>query len=385
MQTLTPTAEEMFDSADDRIYVGIAHNKTNAEGSGDPAEFDYTSYKWSKIKGTDGLIGAPGSPGNPGAPGDSFNWIGEFAEHPTEEDIGRPIANGDTYLNLTDNKVYTFSDGSWYTMLQSGGAGPTGPQGAPGGGLQYQGEFESAPSGALLNWLYRDTNNGILYIYTGNAWTVATSDGKHTTDGADCGNGLRFFTTYSALENPSRPTGDGNVAGEWNVDPHSFEKGTIIRVSQKLATEPTESYWSQVIDITEHGFTGPQGFRGSQSIMVAIPNWNGEWDDAIAASAVTGGAPQEWDVVTLYKSEDPSVQSTRRFGYNSQRQEWEWLAYNYNFLGDVLVDGTVDGTAFNAATTITAGRNADERAYMSGEGDYRFWAGADNLRMLHSG
>lgn len=369
----TPAPEEIFNDPNDLMYVGIAYNKAVPEGSGDPGEFDYLQYGWSKIKGTDGDNGTPGSDGAQGPAGTGFNWVGEYPSHPTEEELGRPPEDGDTYLNTTDSKVYTYADG-WHRMIESGGVGPIGPQGAPGGGLQYQGEFAGAPSGAIVNWLYKNTNNDVFYVYDGIAWAIATSDGKETRDGAECGNGLRFFTTYNAsTTEPPKPTLDGDTNG-WNFNPHSFTVGTIKWVSQKVSQDPDFGAWNDPIDISTLEFRGPVGFRGSNSIMVAIPGWSGVWDDAIAGAAVAGGAPQEWDVVTEYKSEDPEVQLTKRWGLNTQNNQWEWLDYNYVFLGDVLVDGTVDGQAFNAATTITAG-SGNNVGIMSGEDTIRFAAG----------
>lgn len=371
--TTTPAPEELFQSPDGRIYFGIAYNKLLDEGEGDPLEFDYTQYKWSKIQGEDGIPGTPGNTGPIGPAGVGFTWIGEFPQHPTELDIGRPIEDGDTYFNTTDNKVYTYA-GGWHTMLESGGEGPIGPQGSPGGGFQYQGEFTSSPSGALVNWLYKNINNDLFYMYDGTSWILATSDGKDSPDGAPAGNGLSFFTTYhDSLTQPARPTLDGDTNG-WNPNAHTFAPGTIKWVSQKIATEPELGAWNDPIDISTHEYRGPVGFRGSQSIMIPIPGWNGNWDDALAASAVSGAAPQEWDVVTMYKSEDPALQETRRWAYNPQNNTWEWLVYNYVFLGDVLVDGTLDAQKVNVNSTLTVG-TGDNVAKVSGEDNIRIAVG----------
>lgn len=371
--TTTPAPEEMFQSPDGRIYFGIAYNKLLDEGEGDPLEFDHTQYKWSKILGEDGIPGTPGNTGPVGPAGVGFTWIGEFPQHPTELDIGRPIEDGDTYFNTSDNKVYTYA-GGWHTMLESGGEGPIGPQGSPGGGFQYQGEFTSSPSGALVNWLYKNINNDLFYMYDGTSWILATSDGKDSPDGAPAGNGLSFFTTYhDSVTQPARPTLDGDTNG-WNPNAHTFDPGTIKWVSQKIATEPELGAWNDPIDISTHEYRGPVGFRGSQSIMIPIPGWNGNWDDALAATAVSGAAPQEWDVVTMYKSEDPALQETRRWAYNPQNGIWEWLAYNYVFLGDVLVDGTLDAQKVNVNSTLTVG-TGDNVAKVSGEDTIRIAAG----------
>lgn len=379
-----PTSAQMFNELAEPVFIGLAYNKTVDQGEGDPTEGDPNTYTWKRIKGADGPQGAAGSAGSPGAAGDSFNWIGSYSSFPLTGPQDRALKKGDTLLLTTNNKVYTY-DGGWFLMIESGGEGPIGPQGAPGGSFQYKGEFSTPPSSAQVNWLFKKTPENIYYMYDGIAWVIATSDGKQTIDGADVGDGLRFFVTYSSYTGlPQRPLGNGIGSGannfQWNVNANSFEPGTIKWFSQKLSTNPELGIWSDPIDISTHDFRAPQGFRGSQSILVAIENWNGNWDDKIAASSCTGGAPTEWDIVTLYKSNDPEVQETRRWGFNSQTNSWEWLAYNYQFLGDVLVDGTLDAGAVNANTKLTVG-TGDNVAVMTGEPGlpeqetYRIWAG----------
>ncbi|EJW89551.1 hypothetical protein EVA_22338, partial [gut metagenome] len=46
-------------------YIGLAHNKTTATESNNPRD-----YKWSLIKGTDGIPGAPGKDGKT-----TYTWI----------------------------------------------------------------------------------------------------------------------------------------------------------------------------------------------------------------------------------------------------------------------------------------------------------------------
>lgn len=374
--SITPTPAEMVDDPTGQDFVGIAYNKSLPESSAHPDEFDYTQYGWSYILGKDGTNGYAGSDGVDGLPGAGFTWVGEWPSHPTSVELGRDPLDGDTYLNTTDGKVYTYA-GGWHTMLESGGTGPQGPQGAPGGGVVWQGEQASSPAGAEVNWAYLNTVNGIIYIYDGYAWTVMTSDGHDNIAGADTGGPDKIYITYHAqVLEPNPPTLEGDTLG-WNPDPHSFVAGTILWCSQKVATDPQLGLWGDPISLSGLDFRGPVGFRGSNSIMV--PTADGIWSDQVAAQATPGAAPAEWDVVSIYKSSDPEVQETKRYGQNTQSGYWEWLDYNYVFLGDVLVDGTVDGQAFNAATTIIAGTQTNV-AGLSGVGtagtDIRLWSGS---------
>ena len=381
--TNTPAPIDMVDNPEGKIWVGLAYNREIPEGGGDPLEFDYLIYNWSKIQGSDGndgIDGDKGDQGEQGPGGEGFTWLGEFDEHPTEADIGRELQNGDTYLNLTDQRVYTYA-GGWHLMLDSGATGPSGPQGAPGGGFVYQGELYDAPAGAQVNWLYKNLNDELFYAYGSSAaWEVATSDGKASTEGADSSDGWYFYTTYSGNDiatTPTRPTTDGN-SGEWLASPYDHEVGTINWCSQKIvqSSDPNQGVWGDPFDISNTNFRGPEGFRGSQSIMVPIVNWSGIWSDRDAEQAV-GGAPQEWDVVTMYKSSDPEIQETKRWGYNTQTGTYEWLAYNYVFLGDVLVDGSLDAQKINVNSTMTVG-TGDNVGIVSGEDTIRFAAGNAN-------
>ena len=46
--------------------------------------------------------------------GESYNFLGEFASHPSNP------SDGDTYRNTTDHCVYTYKDGVWKVMLEDG-------------------------------------------------------------------------------------------------------------------------------------------------------------------------------------------------------------------------------------------------------------------------
>ena len=55
----------------------------------------------------------------------------------------------------------------------------------------------SAPVNPQTNWVYRDTNNGRVYIYTGKAWALMVVDGTDGVDGAKGDNGWSVYITYN--------------------------------------------------------------------------------------------------------------------------------------------------------------------------------------------
>ena len=124
---------------------------------------------------------------------------------------------------------------------------------------------------------------------------------------------------------PNAVTGEGNDA-HWNTDPGSFNPGEITHIAQKLSADPGQGDWSDPIPIDSNEFIGPQGYRGAVDIAVPVNGWDGVWSNIIASQYVSGGSPQEWDIVTLYQTEDETIEETRR--YNATSTGWEWELYN---------------------------------------------------------
>lgn len=227
---------------DSTKYIGIAVNKTTEVEGTDPSE-----YTWSKFRGEDGKDGLNGADGVDGKDGTSIIWKGEFASAPS-----RP-QNGWAYKNTTDKKSYVYQDGSWYQMTIDGVDGKNGENGLS---IVWKGDLSEAPANPQMNWAYRDTDNGRVYIYNGNAWELMVVDGTDGTDGADGQNGLSVYITYNDSEaEPSAPTGDGTTNG-W----HTNATSTTIWMSQKVAASSSEGTWGKPIKVK--GETGSQGEKG---------------------------------------------------------------------------------------------------------------------------
>ena len=240
---------------DNTKYIGIAVNKiTETEGT-DPSE-----YTWSKFRGEDGKDGFNGADGVNGKDGTSIVWQGEFASAPTNPQ------NGWAYKNTTDKKSYVYQDGSWYQMTIDGVDGKNGENGLS---IVWKGDLSEAPSNPQTNWAYRDTDNGRVYIYNGNAWELMVVDGTDGTNGADGQNGLSVYITYNDSEaEPSAPTGDGTTNG-W----HTNATSTTIWMSQKVAASSSDGTWGKPIKVK-----GEQGIAGEKGDGFTLM---GQWHDGM--------------------------------------------------------------------------------------------------------
>lgn len=130
------------------------------------------------LNGTDGNDGTNGADGIDGNDGASIVWQGSFASHPASPQ------NGWAYYNTTDKKSYVYQ-GAWYQMTIDGNDGAAGADGSDGVSITWKGASASPPASPQLNWVYKDTDNGIIYIYNGTAWELMTVDGDAGTNGFD--------------------------------------------------------------------------------------------------------------------------------------------------------------------------------------------------------
>lgn len=215
--------------------------------------------------GKDGVNGADGVDGENGKDGVSIIWLGELASHPSYPQ------NGNAYKNTTDKKSYIYQDGTWYQMTvdgidgQNGKDGTNGTNGTDGLSIVWKGEHSTAPSNPQLNWCYKDTDNGKVYIYNGSAWELMVVDGSDGEDGADGADGLSVFITYHdnpITSTPANPTGNGTTNG-W----HTTATKNANWMSQKVASGATAGTWGSPIQICgADGQNGTNGTDGEDAI-----------------------------------------------------------------------------------------------------------------------
>lgn len=133
-----------------------------------------------------------------------------------------------------------------------------GKDGTDGLSIEYKGELSSPPSNPIKNWTYKNSTNGIVYIYTGASWEIMTYDGDKGTDGADGSNGYSVYITYhDSTTKPDIPTGDGTTGG-WHTD----STQDVIWMSQKVSSSATTGTWGAPIRI--------KGEKGENGTSVKI-------------------------------------------------------------------------------------------------------------------
>lgn len=205
------------------------------------------------VDGTDGLNGADGVDGTDGKDGVSLIYKGEFSTHPSSPQ------DGWYYRNTTDKKCYVYQK-AWYQMTIDGKDGLNGNNGKDGLSIEYKGIMANPPSNPQKNWTYKDSDNGIVYIYTGIAWEVLTYDGDNGQDGADGQDGLSIFVTYNdSITQPAIPTGNGTTNG-W----HTNSTASSVWISQKVASSATTGTWGTPIKVKgEPGIQG-NGVKSTQ-------------------------------------------------------------------------------------------------------------------------
>lgn len=188
------------------------------------------------VSSQDGENGADGVDGKDGV---SLVYKGEFASHPSNPQ------NGWYYRNTSEGKTFVYQSGAWYQMTIDGQDGQKGNDGKDGLSIEYKGELKNPPSNPVKNWTYKDSDNGIVYIYTGTAWEVMTYDGNNGTDGTNGTDGLSVFCTYhDSTTKPATPTGNGTLNG-W----HTNWTSSVVWVSQKVSSDANAGTWGTPIKI----------------------------------------------------------------------------------------------------------------------------------------
>lgn len=136
----------MSDYPADKLYIGIAYNKTTATES-----TTYADYNWSLIKGKDGLAGKDGTNGVT-----TYTWI-KYADDASGTDIS-DSPTGKLYIGLAVNKTTATestvaTDYTW-ALIQgpkgdTGAKGNTGAKGDTGVGLNTSNILSVATSGTV--------------------------------------------------------------------------------------------------------------------------------------------------------------------------------------------------------------------------------------------
>ena len=264
------------------IWLCVAENGTDSEPAKGNADWLLQVEK-----------GGKGDQGEGGKDGTSIVWRGEFPSHPASPQ------NGWAYRNTSDGKSYTYRDGAWYVMNVDGIDGQNGKDGKDGISIVWKGDLATSPANPVKNWVYRDTDNGRVYIYNGNAWELMVVDGSDGMDGARGDDGLSVFITYhDGTTQPAAPTGNGTTDG-W----HTAATSTAIWMSQKVAASASEGTWGTPIKIKgEKGEQGAQGKPGKDGRGVEeVKNFYLATGVASGVTTDTAGWTEQVQDVTVEK------------------------------------------------------------------------------------
>lgn len=214
--------------------------------------------------GKDGYDGIDGADGENGKDGISLVYKGELSSHPDNAE------NGWYYRNTTDKKSYVYQDDAWYVMTVDGLDGQDGNDGLD---IVWKGDSSISPANPQKNWVYRDTDNGRVYIYNGAAWELMVADGNDGIDGTDGEpgtdgkDGMRVYITYhDSEEEPEIPVGDGTTEG-W----HTNSTASVVWISQKVAENAESGEWGDPIRV--NGESGKDG--QDANLLPWIEKWNG--------------------------------------------------------------------------------------------------------------
>ena len=274
----------------------------------------YTNENMPNVYGTPICTqGANGAQGVAGKDGTSIIFKGSFDTVPTDP------KDGWAYYNKTDKKSYVYQDSTWYQMSIDGIDGKNGEDGKS---MYYKGKMSTPPSNPELNWCYKDSDNGIVYIYNGTSWEIMTRDGNDGADGTDGINGWNVYITYNdSTSQPSRPTSNGTSNG-WHTDTTS----SVIWMSQKVAQDQISGTWSYPMKIKgDKGIDGADGTDGSDG------------------RSVTSTVPQyAWDSSSTYISPNDSTWSNSMPTYSSGRNLWIRQKVTYSDGTTVYTEPTCD-------------------------------------------
>ena len=195
--------------------------------------------------GIDGKNGADGKTpvkgvdyfdGTNGKDGTSIVWKGSSATAPTDPQ------NGWAYYNTEAKASYVYQDGGWYQMSIDG---VNGQDGVDGLSIVWKGELVEAPEDPQVNWVYKDTDDGKIYIYNGTGWELMVLDGSDGKDGTDGKDGLSVFITYNdSVSKPTTDPEDGNKNG-W----HTNATTDSVWIKQKVAADANSGTWGEAIKI----------------------------------------------------------------------------------------------------------------------------------------
>ena len=263
-------------AGDELVQFGNSQNKArqsaiymHADETGQPAidvMFDLDSKNWDgkvkvrmggNIPGGNGLKGFYSVNGMVKAVDDKGAVIYELSP-----DGSVNLGKGNIVYSPATNKV-TLGSGvtlRWNNLDDESKENLKGKPGNDGLSINWKGELASPPANPEKNWAYRDTNSGIVYIYSGTEWVLMVVDGDKGSDGNSV-----YITYHDSEKEPECPTGDGTKNG-W----HTNSTSSVVWISQKVAENVDSGEWGG--PIRAKGTDGKPG--QDANLLPWIEDWN---------------------------------------------------------------------------------------------------------------
>jgi hypothetical protein len=381
------------------IYSSVANPTSDAQLSLAAGSNEYvTFYEWSEAKpsaiptdahqetfvrfvGTNGTNGADGADGSDGT---SIVFQGTFASAPSSPQ------NGWSYYNSTDKKSYVYQSGTWYQMAIDGTDGQDGNDGLD---IVWKGDSATPPSNPVKNWVYRDTDNGYVYIYNGSAWELMVLDGADGADGADGSDGAdgySVFIVYHSNDAETPPTPPTTALGTNNGWVTTATAGANW-MCQKVGYI-TDNNWGAAILIK-----GDTGSRGTAVLTSETTDGHTLTSNAVATlwnSVAPSGydAEIEGDQIVITSSHATGG-GTKIYTYVNDNGSLVWQESASLYIdGDAIIEGTVwtggsvlfnsqgavksDNASIDGKTGVFLGYHDSNYQFLAGNAiDYIYWDG----------
>ncbi|HPD95636.1 MAG TPA: hypothetical protein PLA24_07050 [Tenuifilaceae bacterium] len=303
--------------------------------STDKCAYIWNGNSWQPMV-FDGSQGPQGEQGLPGENGISIDWLGSFAEQPSNPTLNQ------AFYSSTGKCAYIWNGNSWQSMTFDGSQGPQGEQGLPGENgisIDWLGTLTTPPSSPLLNQAYYNSTLKVSYIWNGSSWKVIAHDGSLGPQGP------------IGPEGPQGPAGTGlNNKGDW-VSGTTYDPGDYVFAENSSQTG--NSMWIVQSEIAFASTTEPR---------LDASNWV-EFE-APAGPQGEKGISIEW--LGTYPAA-PSSPTTNQGYYNSiDKKSYIWDGDSWEILSQdgeqgpagILVEGTTgqtlrhNGTSWVASSTL---------------------------------
>ena len=279
--------KNMSNDPTDKLYIGFAYNKTTSTESNVASD-----YKWSLIKGTDGVDGEKGKDGI-----NYYTWI-KYSDNEDGSNMYDIPTDNTKYIGIAVNKTTPTESNVASDYKWSKFRGDDGVDGTDGKGIltvvDYYKVYASdigvtnATSGFSTDVPQMDATNKYLWsyeliTYTDNSTTKTNARviGVYGEDGTD-GKGISSIVEYYAVNNSSEtvptsfettiPTMNATNRFLWNYEVINFTDGSEKTTDKRI--------------IGVYGETGEEG-RGISSIIEQyylstskVSQTDGSWVDS---------------------------------------------------------------------------------------------------------